>query len=157
MQPLLITLFLLATPAVDDQEIVIEEPNSNTASAADDDDEIVLEDEQETPTKAPSLGDEIVLEDEVAQSPPEPIKPTFKPSTLVLSSLETALALDTLHDPSTLGAPEDVIESWGLLRLQLRHRLAPGRSWRVGARARLSSTAAKNQSDTSGAKAPNTP
>ncbi len=137
MQPLLITFFLLATPAVDDDEIVIEEPSSAQTLTADDGDEIVLEDEPETPPKASSLGDEIVLEDEMAQSPPELTKPAFKPSTLVLSSLETALALDTVHDPSTLGAPEDVIESWGLLRLQLRHRLAPGRSWRVGARARL--------------------
>ena len=104
-------------------------------SAPSQDDEIVLDDD-------PIVGieeadDEIVLDDESKPTSSVLLKPSFKPSTVLRSSTTTAFALDSAHNPATLGTPEDVAEVWSLLRLQLIHRSAPGRSWRMGGRVRL--------------------
>jgi len=125
------SLWLAVVPPVPEADV-----DRTTTQALSEDDEIVLEDNQETPADGESDGD-IVLDDEPNGSSAGPIKPRFKPSTVLRSSTLTAAALDREHNEATLGSPEDVAELWSTLRLHLIHRTAPGRSWRLGARLRL--------------------
>ena len=109
------------------------------AAGLDEDDEIVL-DEEPAASSASAESEEIVLEEEPTQDKPSTFRlppPAFKPSTIVRTRSETSAAVDTAHQEASVGSPEDVLEAWSTLRLQLIHRGAPGRSWRVGARLRL--------------------
>ena len=109
--------------------------DSHSNQVAVEDDEIVLEDD---PVVEPEqTDDDIVLDDDTQRASIASAKPNFKPSTVLRSSTTTALGVDSEHNPATLGSPEDVAELWSTLRLQMIHRSAPGRSWRVGARLRL--------------------
>ena len=103
-----------------------------SAPALADDDEIVVDDAADE-IRIDEGNDEITLEDE---EPAQATQPAFSPTTRLNSNSETGLSVDSAHEPAAGGAPEDQVEAWSLFRLNLHHKSAPGRSWRIGARLR---------------------
>lgn len=78
------------------------------------------------------LGEEAALEE--LKTPQAPV---YRRSTLLKGNMDMGVSVDARHQRAESGAPEDFFEAWRGVRLHLTHKMAPGRSWRIGGRLRM--------------------